>query len=511
MGAGLAALRRGGLRRLPVAARPRAASAARSTSASSTTSCRASAPSSGFFYNADGPHRGSPQYPVDALPKAKACRTTSRCSAGMQNGHRRALPEVPAPRLPRAAVRQHVSGSSARATARSTTGSARRRAARRRAAWTASRSRSATGRRHHRHRHRLPGPADRHQHHRPGGRGSALHRWRRWSRMIALATTCNRLGHPRRHPASAGSSTSSPTASAARPELGSEIELAPNRKPYYDDETLEGTRLERVQLIGVLLLVVDASSACRCTGCSSPAARRARSSGKELQFAELGPGAVRDHRQRRLQLRRLPRRHEGHRRRRALQPSPIRRPVRSRRSTGTPRRSTRCCTASPPTRCTFILTYGRPFSPMSAWGIDRRRPDERPADRDDHRLPPQHPAAPAGCLTEPAFEPESSLTDLSKLKVCDGGTLPADEKTKISKAATAAAQTLVDAGQVLHRRRGDGRGAVQPRHQQRRLQLRSLPHRGLELRQPGGARSGRVRLEPHRRLARPRTSRVNRT
>src|SRR5829696_6370779 len=43
---------------------------------------------------------------------------------------------------------------------------------------------------------------------------------------------------------------------AARPELGSEIELAPNRKPYYDDETLEGPRLERVQLIGVLLLVV---------------------------------------------------------------------------------------------------------------------------------------------------------------------------------------------------------------------------------------------------------------
>ena len=42
---------------------------------------------------------------------------------------------------------------------------------------------------------------------------------------------------------------------AARPELGSEVELAPNRRPYYDDETLEGPRLERVQIIGVLLLV----------------------------------------------------------------------------------------------------------------------------------------------------------------------------------------------------------------------------------------------------------------
>ena len=41
---------------------------------------------------------------------------------------------------------------------------------------------------------------------------------------------------------------------SARPELGSEIELAPNRRPYYDDETLEGSRLTRVSLLGVLML-----------------------------------------------------------------------------------------------------------------------------------------------------------------------------------------------------------------------------------------------------------------
>jgi mono/diheme cytochrome c family protein len=43
---------------------------------------------------------------------------------------------------------------------------------------------------------------------------------------------------------------------SARREVGSEIELAPNRRPYYDDETLEGRRLELVQLLGVLLLIV---------------------------------------------------------------------------------------------------------------------------------------------------------------------------------------------------------------------------------------------------------------
>lgn len=42
--------------------------------------------------------------------------------------------------------------------------------------------------------------------------------------------------------------------SAGRAEIGSEIELAANRKPYYDDEVLEGKRLQRVQFYGVLLL-----------------------------------------------------------------------------------------------------------------------------------------------------------------------------------------------------------------------------------------------------------------
>lgn len=42
----------------------------------------------------------------------------------------------------------------------------------------------------------------------------------------------------------------------SRPGVGSEIELAPNRKPYYDDEELEGRKLERTQLFGVALLMV---------------------------------------------------------------------------------------------------------------------------------------------------------------------------------------------------------------------------------------------------------------
>jgi mono/diheme cytochrome c family protein len=44
--------------------------------------------------------------------------------------------------------------------------------------------------------------------------------------------------------------------SAGRAEIGSEIELAANRRQHLDDEQLEGPRLERTQLIGVLFLVV---------------------------------------------------------------------------------------------------------------------------------------------------------------------------------------------------------------------------------------------------------------
>jgi mono/diheme cytochrome c family protein len=42
----------------------------------------------------------------------------------------------------------------------------------------------------------------------------------------------------------------------SRDELGSELELAPNRKPYYDDDVLEGKRLDRVLGLGVAMLAI---------------------------------------------------------------------------------------------------------------------------------------------------------------------------------------------------------------------------------------------------------------
>jgi mono/diheme cytochrome c family protein len=43
-----------------------------------------------------------------------------------------------------------------------------------------------------------------------------------------------------------------------RPEVGAEVELAPNRKPYYEDEQLEGPRLNRALFSGLILMAVTA-------------------------------------------------------------------------------------------------------------------------------------------------------------------------------------------------------------------------------------------------------------
>jgi len=43
---------------------------------------------------------------------------------------------------------------------------------------------------------------------------------------------------------------------AGKAEVGSEIELAANRRPYYDDETLEGPKLDRSLTLGLLTLFV---------------------------------------------------------------------------------------------------------------------------------------------------------------------------------------------------------------------------------------------------------------
>jgi cytochrome c553 len=153
---------------------------------------------------------------------------------------------------------------------------------------------------------------------------------------------------------------------AGRKELGSEIELAPNRKPYYPDEVLEGKKLDRTLTFGLITLMICAVSVPlywlnepgRMDGAINQFGKEFASRGGE-QFASTADGGlncagchggmkaqggaadytITDA--------------EGHFVRKVQWQAPALDTVLLRYS----REEVR-----------FILDYGRPFSPMPAWG-----------------------------------------------------------------------------------------------------------------------------------------------
>ncbi len=265
---------------------------------------------------------------------------------------------------------------------------------------------------------------------------------------------------------------------SGRKEVGSEIELAANRKPYYDDETLEGPRLERVQLMGVLLLVVIVVALplywvfepSRQAGAEEGWDNRFASWGSQL-FAPTADGGFN-----------CAGCHGGMGAVGGEAPFTVTDP-----QTGeieavnwkAPALNTVFYRFTVP-EVRFILNYGRPFSPMSPWGLvgggpmNTQQIDNLIAYMQSIQIP-----------REDCLEGEDPLN-------CDSGHLPSDTQAEIE----AAARKAVEDGDAETLRRG----AVQPRDRQRCLQLRTLPHARLELRPADHLRSGRLRLEPHRRL-----------
>jgi mono/diheme cytochrome c family protein len=95
----------------------------------------------------------------------------------------------------------------------------------------------------------------------------------------------------------------------------------------------------------------------------------------------------------------------------------------------------------------FVLNYGRTFSPMSAWGTIGGGPMNAQQIETIIAYIRSIQIQPADCVAKgPGVPALTSLTDLNQLKVCDGGRLPDADRQTIDKAATAAAQTLVDQG-----------------------------------------------------------------
>ncbi len=159
-------------------------------------------------------------------------------------------------------------------------------------------------------------------------------------------------------------------AGSARNEVGSEVELAANRKPYYDDEVLEGKRLERVQLLGVLLLVVLVIGLPlywilepdRQAGANEGLEKRLAGWGA-LIFAPTGDNASAFN---------CSGCHGGMNATGGVAPYTITDPV-----TGEVRSVEWLAPALntvlyrfDESEVRYILTYGRPGSPMSAWGLD---------------------------------------------------------------------------------------------------------------------------------------------
>lgn len=152
-----------------------------------------------------------------------------------------------------------------------------------------------------------------------------------------------------------------------RHEVGSEVELAPNRKPYYDDEELEGPRLERVQLLGVIFLAIIVVALplywvfepSRQAGAQEGWDNRFASWGSEL-FASTADGGFN-----------CAGCHGGMAAEGGVAPFTVTDPV---------TQEVKAVNWTAPALNTsfykfdadeirFVLNYGRPFSPMSPWGL----------------------------------------------------------------------------------------------------------------------------------------------
>ena len=210
--------------------------------------------------------------------------------------------------------------------------------------------------------------------------------------------------------------------SATKPEIGSEIELAPNRRPYYDDEALEGKRLETVQFVGLLFLIVSVVGLPlywilepnRQAGAVEMDQRRAIGWGKEL-FAPTAEGGFN-----------CSGCHGGMKGEGGVavwaNTDPKTNQVTS-VNWFAPALNTALYRFSED-EVRFILVYGRPFSPMSPWGLEGGGPMNFQQINNLIAYIASIQIDRAGCAAGD-----------DNLKTCDGGTLPAELQDEITEQA----------------------------------------------------------------------------
>ncbi len=215
---------------------------------------------------------------------------------------------------------------------------------------------------------------------------------------------------------------------AGRSEVGSEIELAANRKEYYDDETLEGPRLERLQLLGVILLLVSVIGLPvywvlepgRQAGAQEGWDKRFASWGAEL-FAPTAEGGFN-----------CAGCHGGMNAVGGEAPFTVTDPETGAVSAvnwKAPALNT-VLYRFDESEVEFILNYGRPFSPMSPWGTIGGGPmtTQQIETLIEYMKSIQIPRE--GCL-----EDELGGDEYYDVQLCASGVLPADERDNIEAAA----------------------------------------------------------------------------
>jgi mono/diheme cytochrome c family protein len=229
---------------------------------------------------------------------------------------------------------------------------------------------------------------------------------------------------------------------AGRKEVGSEIELAANRKQYYDDEYLEGPKLERTQLLGVLLLAV-LTIGLPIYWILEPGRQKGNQAGWDARFVRKGAALFDVTANGGFNCAGC---HGGMKAGGGGAPYTLTDP-----NTG----EIKAVTWNAPALDTvlyrysadevrFVLTYGRPFSPMSAWGVDGGGPmndqqiDWLVAYIKSIQLPPV--GCKAGATTfDIRRGPQFGNRDITPADpaVCDGGHVASDLSTALQQQAEA--------------------------------------------------------------------------
>jgi mono/diheme cytochrome c family protein len=214
--------------------------------------------------------------------------------------------------------------------------------------------------------------------------------------------------------------------SSSRSELGSEVELAPNRKPYYDDEELEGPRLERMQMVGFLLLITMVIGL-PLYWVLEPGRQSGAREAEDSRFADWGGQLFATTADGGFNCAGC---HGGMSAGGGSAPYALSDP-----NTGEVAQVTWYAPALNTVfykfsrdEVKFILEYGRPFSPMSAWGVVGGGP------MNDQQIETL-----LWYLERIQVEPEGCLGDAQgftrlDFELCDSGTVPADVQEDITAA-----------------------------------------------------------------------------